>query len=109
MGSKCVIGLEGQQITIVKNEKPLGIVAGEIEDGLAGGAETVGAANRHHLAEKIRSGIKSRKWIKGSARGCGVHKLGVLARGAVAQQIMPTRSGLVLQRRSDVGIVLCLE
>ncbi len=51
--AKRIIRLERQQVTIVQDEKMLGIVAGKIQDGLPRGAESVGAVNRDDVPEKV--------------------------------------------------------
>ena len=82
MSAERIIRLEREQVAIVQDEKPLRIVAGEVENGLACGAESVGAANRDYVPEKISKGIRY-------AGGRGIHKLRVLPRSAITQQIVP--------------------
>ena len=60
--AKCIVRLEVQQVTVVEDEKLLRIIAGEIEDGLASGAEAVRTLNGDYFAKKISEIDQGFRW-----------------------------------------------
>ena len=78
--AKRIIGLKREQVTIVQDKKPLGIVAEKIQDRLASGAETIGAVNRDYVPKKV----SKRDQVFPSARDSQIASSGALRRNAIS-------------------------
>src|SRR5205085_12552466 len=97
MRVETVVRLQISEVSLTGRTGHYRVDPTKVEDCLAGGGETIGAADGQYLSQEIRPKAER---IKRDSSGRRVLELGTEPGCAITKQVVPARRGLVLRRYS---------